>query len=43
MSDSNNNPETFIALFRCKEVRRRDPQIFKGWGQIAAPLTDFKS
>jgi len=72
MSDTNQNPETHIALFQHKEVRRtihnnewwfvvadvvaaltdsvdpqgyikdmrrRDPELAKGWGQIATPLS----
>ena len=72
MSDADKNPETRIALFQRKEVRRtihnnewwfvisdvvaaltdsvdpqgyikdmrrRDPEIAKGWGQIATPLS----
>lgn len=72
MSDLHNNPETRIALFQRREVRRtihnnewwfvivdviaaltdsvnpqgyikdmrrRDPEISKGWGQIATPLS----
>ncbi len=72
MSDSIKNPETRIALFQRREVRRtihnnewwfvivdviaaltdsvdpqgyikdmrrRDPEISKGWGQIATPLS----
>ncbi len=71
MSDTTPNPETHIALFQRKEVRRtihnnewwfviadviaaltdsvdpqgyikdmrrRDPELAKGWGQIATPL-----
>jgi len=68
MSDTHPNPETRIALFQRKEIRRtihsnewwfvitdviaaltdsgylkdmrrRDPELVKGWGRIATPLS----
>ncbi len=36
MSDVTSNPETRIALFQRKEIRRTIHD--EGWGQIAAPL-----
>lgn len=32
------NKKTAIVLFKEKTIRRRDPELNKGWGQIAAPL-----
>lgn len=37
MSATGQYPETRIALFQRKEVRR-DEELSKGWGQIATPL-----
>ena len=39
MNESYSNIENYIALFQKREIRRRNPEISKGWGQITALLS----